>query len=229
LKFFSQPAVNYLRRWDKIAAQRPDLMIAISSEVQKRIKRYYQRDSFLIYPSAGFNRENKPEQKKDFYLVVNRLVPYKKTDLAVKVFNTLGQTLYIVGTGSEESKLKRIAKKNIKFLGEVSESKLVDYYRKAKALIFPQEEDFGIAAVEAQSLGTPVIAYKAGGSLDTVIEGETGIFFKEQTEESLISAIKRFQNLKFEKEKLRKNAERFSEKVFKRQFLSIINNYINKN
>ena len=146
-------------------------------------------------------------------------------DLAIKAFNKLGLPLLIVGSGSEEGRLRRLSKRNIKFVGEVSDKKLADYYRRCKSLIFPQEEDFGIVAVEAQASGTPVIAFSSGGALDTVISGKTGIFFKRQTVSSLISAVRKFQSLRFDIRELRKNAEAFSKERFKREFLSTVNNY----
>ncbi len=226
LKLISKPVVNYLRDWDKIAAQRPDKMIAISHAVKKRIKKYYNRHSEVIFPPVELNhfrknisdKSDKKERKK-FFLVVSRLVPYKMVDLAVSAFNELGLSLVIVGTGSEEEKLKNMAKDNIKFVGHLTDAKLADYYKKCAAFIFPQEEDFGIVALEAQAAGTPVIAYKAGGALDTVIEGKTGVFFDKQNKESLIRAVKKFEKLSFNQKDLIKNAERFSKQRFKREIL----------
>jgi glycosyltransferase involved in cell wall biosynthesis len=157
-------------------------------------------------------------ENKKYYLVVNRLVPYKRVDLAINAFNELGYPLYVVGTGSEEGKLKGLAKNNIKFFGQVNDKKLAELYSGAKALIMPQEEDFGIVAVEAQSFGVPVIAYKKGGAVDTVINGKTGILFDRQTTKSLIAAVKKFEKTKFVVDNLYTNAERFSKKIFKEKF-----------
>lgn len=224
-KGISGPAVAYLRKWDKVAANRPDVMIAISTEVKRRIKKYYNRDSEIIFPpvnttslhSAVVNRH-----KKNYFLVVSRLVPYKRVDLAVEAFNQLDLSLVVVGTGSEEFKLKFRASRNIKFVGEASEKDLAKYYQGAQALIMPQEEDFGIAAVEAQATGTPVIAYKKGGALDTVIDGKTGVFFEKQTVENLIKAIKLFGNLAIKPEDCIENVKRFSKETFKRQLLAMV-------
>ncbi|MEJ2347771.1 MAG: glycosyltransferase, partial [Patescibacteria group bacterium] len=193
LHFLSRPAVNYLRNWEKVASQRPDQMVAISQEVRKRIKKYYNRKSEVIFPPVELERfkiDPKNNKRKDFFLVVSRLVSfYKKVDLAISAFNDLGLPLYVVGTGGSEKRLKAMAKGNIKFLGHLTDAKLADYYKKCTALVFPQEEDFGIVALEAQAAGAPVIAYKKGGALDTVIEGKTGVFFDKQTKESLIKAV----------------------------------------
>jgi glycosyltransferase involved in cell wall biosynthesis len=157
-----------------------------------------------------------------YYLIVNRLVPYKRVDLAISSFNKLGLPLVVIGKGSEESRLKSMANKNIKFVGEVSEKELSKYYQNAKALIMPQEEDFGIVAVEAQSFGVPVIAYKKGGALDTVIDGKTGILFKNQNVESLMQAVKKFDRMSFNERVLKENAKRFSFDVFKEKILNQI-------
>ena len=227
LKFTAKSAVSYLRYWDKIAAQRPDVMVGISREVCKRIKKYYGRESELIYPPVDLEkfeiRNTKYEKsKRGFFLVVSRLIPYKRVDLAVEAFNELGLRLVVVGIGSEERKLKRMAKKNIRFVGELTDDKLADYYRRCTALVFPQEEDFGIVTVEAQAAGAPVIAFKAGGALDTVIDGKTGVFFEKQTVASLVKAIKKFKHLRFNGKDLMKNAEKFSKENFKRRFIRLI-------
>ena len=225
---FSKPMVEHLRRWDKIASKRPDTIIGISKEVQKRIKRYYNRESGLVYPpvdigrrkvgDVGVIREIGEGTMKDYFLVVSRLVPYKKVDLVVETFNRLGLPLVVVGTGKEEKRLRKMAKGNIRVVGEVGEVRLGEMYKNAKAFIFPQEEDFGITAVEAQSYGIPVIAFKKGGALETVIHGKTGMFFEEQTIESLGKAIKGLRDLRFKKDDLRKNAQKFSKEKFQREF-----------
>jgi len=221
VRFASQPIINYLRKWDKKTAKKPDVMIAISSEVQKRIKRYYNRKSNIIFPPVKLSIDRSIDTNyKKHYLVVSRLVGYKKVDLAVKTFNELGYPLVVVGTGREESKLKSIAKRNIKFIGQVSDKELIKYYQKAKALIMPQEEDFGIVAVEAQSFGVPVIAYKKGGAQDTVIDGKTGVLFNSQTVDSLIKAIAKFDKISFNHRYLVKNAKKFSKENFKSRFLA---------
>lgn len=231
LMFLTKPIINYLKSWDRIAGNRPDKIIAISTEVQKRIKKYYDRDSEIIFPpSSNLDRKNSflrvssktshsfllnPDSK--YFLVVSRLVKYKKVDIAIKVFNKLNLPLVIVGVGSGEKYLKSIANKNIKFVGKVSDEELFSYYKQAKALIMSQDEDFGIVAVEAQSFGIPVIAYKSGGAIDTVIDERSGIFFDKQTEESLTLAVEKFGKMKFNKVELQNNAKRFSKSEFERQ------------
>jgi glycosyltransferase involved in cell wall biosynthesis len=234
LKLVSKPIVSYLRGWDKIAGQRPDRMIAISTAVKQRIKKYYGRDSEVVFPPIGnFNLHRKklllrgPSAASrnffdDAFLVVSRLVPYKRVDLAIKVFNQLGWPLMIVGTGSEEKRLKSMSKsKNIKFFGEISEQRLAELYAGAKALILPQEEDFGLVAIEAHSLGTPVIAFKKGGALDSVIEDKTGIFFDRQTPESLMAAVKKFDKMDFNHGELIHYAKKFSKEKFQRSLIRL--------
>ncbi len=228
LKYISGPVVNYLRAWERMAAKRPDVMVAISTEVKNRIKKYYRRNSEIIFPpvskSNTLNPKFKINPKGKHYLLVSRLdFGYKKVDLVIETFNRLRLPLVIVGTGREEVKLKCLAKSNIKFAGRVSEEKLKKYYQNAKALIMPQEEDFGIVAVEAQMYGVPVIAYKKGGVIDTVIPGKTGIFFEEQKPESLADAIKRFEKMKFRKNDIIKNAKKFSVGRFRKELLALIN------
>lgn len=224
----TRPLVWYLRKWDRMAAQRPDEMIGISNAVRERIDKYYQREAEVIFPPVEvdkFKIKDPKSKRENFYLIVGRLIPYKKADLAVRTFNKLGLPLVVVGSGSEEARLKKMAKPNIKFVGELTDAKLADYYRKCTALIFPQEEDFGIVVLEAQAAGAPVIAYKAGGALDTVIDGETGIFFKKQTVQSLVKAVKRFEDLRFDSDKLTTNAQRFSKNNFKKNFARLVRKY----
>ena len=227
LKFISKPVINYLKVWDKIAASRPDEFIAISTEVKKRIKKYYDRGSKVIFPPVST-----PEvaianhSRSGYFLIVSRLVGYKRVDLAVKAFNKLKLPLVVVGTGSQANNLKLIAGNNIKFTGEVSEEALIKYYQGAKALILPQEEEFGIVSVEAQSFGVPVIAFKKGGALDSVVEGRTGIFFLKQEVDSLVSAVAQFnQRPVFDRPSLVKNARRFSKDNFKKTILNLLNKY----
>jgi glycosyltransferase involved in cell wall biosynthesis len=238
IKYLSQPFIKYLRFWDKIAAQRPDVMIAISTEVQKRIKKYYGRDSTTIFPPVEieqFSIRNSQLRKKktsdqllstNYYLVVSRLVPYKKVDLVIEAFNELGYPLVVVGTGWEEKKLKGKANNNVIFTGYLTDKELAGYYQKARALIFPQEEDFGLVAVEAQAAGVPVIAYKKGGSIDTIIDGKTGIFFENQTVAEIVNAVKRFVQMNFDTIKIRKNAQKFSKEIFIREFFLLIDKFL---
>jgi len=223
-KVIAKPFVNYVRNWDQMAAWRPDVMIAISRVVQKRIKKYYKRNVELIFPPLSLDnrKEIKRTSGKEFYLVVSRLVAYKKVDLAIKTFNKLKVPLVIIGTGEQEEKLKRLANSNISFVKNLTDEDISHYYFNTKALIMPQVEDFGLVAVEAQFYGTPIIAYNKGGVKDTVTDGVTGILFKKQTTKSLLSAIKRFEKLSFSKEKLTQNAQRFRTSIFKRKLITLI-------
>lgn len=227
LRFIAGPIISYLRKIDKIAAQRPDEMIAISTEVQKRIKKYYKRDSEIIFPPTRLttNRLQTTVDRRlktvDYFLLVSRLVYYKKVDLAVRAFNKNGLPLVIVGTGSEERKLKALARPNIKFVGFVAERELPEYYKNCMALIFPQEEDFGLVAVEALSFGKPVVAFKAGGALDIVQDGKNGLFFDKQTVESLNNAVKRFAKVKWNNDIIVFTASKFSRARFKKEWLRL--------
>jgi len=230
-KLISKPAVLYLRHWDKHASKRPDVYIAISNEVKKRIKKYYQRDSHLVFPPLSTILNNQSKKKitgKNYFLVVSRLVAYKRVDIAIKAFNILGWPLKIIGTGKEEQNLKKIAKKNIDFLGNVKEEDLALFYKNAKALIFPGVEDFGLVMVEAQSFGIPVIAFKKGGALDIIREGETGDFFEKQNARSLIEKLKKINWKRYNTKLSIKNSKRFLEDKFKRDFLSIIEKELKK-
>lgn len=223
LKAVAKPFVNHLKKWDKKVVKKPDVIVAISSEVQRRIQKYYKRDSIVIFPPVNVSMYQYIETNKKYYLVVSRLVGYKMVDLAVKALNELGYPLVIIGDGWQKWKLKLMANKNIKFVGNISEKKLIEYYKGAKALIMPQEEDFGIVALEAQSYGVPVIAYRRGGVLDTVVHGKTGILFKNQNVESLVSAIKKFEKMTFKYRHLITNARRFSKIRFQKDFFDLIN------
>lgn len=233
LRIISKPAVYYLKKWDKIASKRPDFYLAISEEVQKRIKKYYNRDSIVIYPALELDllkiREEKTKSKlSPYFLIVSRLVSYKRVDLAIQAFNNLGSSLKIVGTGSEEKKLKRMANPNIEFLGDLTDDRLVSYYKGCLALIFPGREDFGLTILEAQSFGKPIIAFKAGGALETVIEGKTGKFFYPQTAEALIEIIRKFEKEEFNPNYCKRQADEFRFEEFKKKFTEAINKIIKK-
>lgn len=231
----TKPIVRYLQNYDKIIAQRPDSIIAISRTVQDRVKQYYDLESRVIYPPVDTDKfkvqsvKFKVKEENDFYLVVSRLVKYKRVDLVVNAFNELGWDLVVIGTGAEEKKLKNIAKPNIHFLGQLTDEAIVGYYQKCVAVIFPTEEDFGIVPLEAQACGKPVIAYRQGGATETVIEGKTGEFFDQQTVESLKAVLLKFNPEKYQPTDCRKQAERFSKERFKKEFLRTVNFYISAN
>lgn len=226
----------YLQSWDKESTSRVDYFIADSENVRERIQKRYHRDAEVIYPPVDtdfFTQAKACDYKEEitlnsqlstmnYYLIVSAFAPYKKVNLAIEAFNILGYPLKIIGSGQEEKKLKKLAKNNIEFLGWLANDELKKYYQNCKALIFPTEEDFGIVPVEAQACGKPVIAFGKGGALETIIEEETGIFFSEQTAESLIKAIKQFETLKFDQNKIRENVLRFDHKIFKKKIQSFI-------
>lgn len=211
-----------LRKWDLKASQRPNYFIANSINVQNRIKKYYNRDSIVIYPPVDTDFFQPTGNKKDYFFTASRLEPYKKIDLVVQVFNNLGWPLKIAGTGTQLERLKFSAKSNIEFLGRISDEELRKYYSEAKAFIFPAEEDAGIMPLEGQACGTPVVAYRAGGSLETVIEGKTGEFFDNQTVESLEQVLKNFYVSKYDPQKIRLNALKFDKRIFQEKLQKFI-------
>jgi len=215
--------MNYIRIWDREAALRADELICNSKFVAKRIKKYYNRKASVIYPPVD-TKNFCPSMglADDYFVMVGRLLSYKRFDIAIKAFNKLKKPLKIIGDGPEMKKLKKLAKKNIEFLGELSGEKLREYYQNCKALIFPQEEDFGIVALEVMACGRPVIAYRGGGALESIKEGETGIFFNEQTPESLIKVIKSFRADNFDSQKIRKRALKFSKEKFKKKIKEFV-------
>jgi glycosyltransferase involved in cell wall biosynthesis len=208
------PVLSALRLWDQNAAQRVDKFAAISRAVQQRIRKFYGADSTVIYPPVETARFEAGETQ-DYFLIVSRLIPYKRIDLAVEAFSELGLPLVIIGDGRDRAALEASANANVRFLGRLSNAELTKWMAGARAFIFPGEEDFGITPLEAASAGVPVIAYGAGGALDTVIEGQTGIFFNEPTSESLSRAVQRFESIYFDKERIHHHATLFDEDVFK--------------
>jgi len=223
VKIALPPLITYLRLWDKEASYRVDEFVAISNFVKDRITKYYSRDAQVVYSPVNVSKFSISQNIGDYFFMAGRLVSYKKFDLAIKVFNKLGWSLKIAGIGPETAKLKKLAGKNIEFLGLVSDEKLAGLYGQAKAFIFPQEEDFGITPLESMASGRPVIAYRSGGAVETVIEGETGIFFDEQTEESLVAALKGFNADNFDPEKCLEQAMKFDIPVFKENILKHLN------
>jgi glycosyltransferase involved in cell wall biosynthesis len=206
----------YVKRWDLKASKRPDIMYAISTEVQKRIKKFYGRESGLLYPPADIERfTNSGTQKRSGFVTFGRQVQHKRFDLAIAACNEAQVPLTVVGNGPEHDRLKRMAGANITFKTNVPDEDMVKYISTAEAFIFPNEEDFGIVAVEAQAAGTPVIAYRAGGALDTVVEGVTGEFFDEQTSASLAKVIRGFNYKIYNTRSITEQADRFSAENFR--------------
>lgn len=255
-KAVAWPFVAYLRKWDRAAAQRPDAFISISKEVAQRVKRYYGRESVVVYPpgdffargpvssfppasaprlSASLRAVGSPSsaatpfiKKENYFLVVSRLVPYKRVDLAIAACNKLKLPLKIIGTGSEEDRLKDMAGPTIEFLGNTTDEILLEYYKHCLAVIFPGHEDLGLVPIEAQSFGKPVIAFKAGGALETVVEGKTGEFFYPQNTKSLIVAIQKFQKMKYNTKDCVAQAEKFGFTRFKSAFMKTIEKQLQK-
>jgi len=226
-----------LRRWDQSTVSRVDRFVANSRNVAERIKRIYGAESDVVYPpvDVDFYRQAPVFGKREGYLVVSAFAPYKKIDLAIKVFNERGERLLIVGAGEDRARLKAMAGPTIQFEKPVSRERLRELYLRATALIYPGEEDFGIIPVEAMACGTPVIAYGRGGALETVIplrdsftESPTGVYFDNQTPDSLNSAIDKFENDadKFKEEALRGHAEKFSAKLFEEKMGKLIDEFL---
>ncbi len=222
LKRALRPLIRLLRRWDYQAAQRVHHFVAISHEIQARIKRFYGRPSIIIYPPVETGRFQPSPTHDDYYLIVSRLVPYKRIDLAIRAFNQLRLPLLIAGTGRDRAALEAMAGPTISFLGYVPDAELPRLFARCRAYILPGVEDFSIAPVQAQAAGRPVIAFGAGGALDTVVEGQTGAFFYEPTPEALADAVRNFNPEDVDPQLCRANAERFAAPLFRerlRQFI----------
>jgi len=225
LRYGIKPILSRLREWDKHVSVLPHEMYAVSKHIAKKIKLHYDRDAEVLYPPARTDFFYPSQTKEDFYLAVGRLLHYKRFDLIISAFNILGVSLKILGSGPEYKRLRAMAHKNIEFLGRVPDETLRDYYSSARALIFPQQEDFGLVAVEALSCGTPVIAFRRGGGAEEIVEeGENGIFFEEQTVESLMASIHAFEKIHFNGERCRTSALRFSSEQFKTRVNYIVDN-----
>ena len=224
---------NYLRKWDVKSSRRVNRFVAISKYVAERIKKHYNREPDIIFPPVDCSYFKSSSSSGDFYLMVSPLAPNKRVDIGINAFNKLGIPLKVIGSGQEESRLRGIANRNIELMGWQSDETVRDHYAACKALIFPGIDDFGIVPLEAQASGKPVIAYGGGGALETIIpidndkleiksengqsENATGIFFYEQTPESLAQAVLHFEDIKdsFNKQEIRKNAKFFDRAIFK--------------
>ncbi len=219
-----KPLIAGLRRWDFAAAQRLNHFIAISTDIQQRIRRYYQRDSTIIFPPVDCSRFQPvpAHEVEDYFLVVSRLIPYKRIDLAVQAATRLNLPLKVGGRGRDLDRLKALAGPTVEFLGYVSDEELPSLMAKCKAFLFPGLEDFGITPVQAQAAGRPVIAYKGGGALDTVIPDVTGEFFDELTVESLATAMSHFEAAKYDAGTIRAHALKFDTPLFKQQIQDYI-------
>jgi glycosyltransferase involved in cell wall biosynthesis len=223
--------LNRIQRWDLITSTGPDYFIANSNHIAKRIKKYYDRESTVIHPPVDVDKFTLNTEKESYYLTASRMVPYKRMDLIVDVFNDMpDRKLVVIGHGPELNKIKAKAQKNIEIIGYQSKIKLNEYMHKARAFVFAAEEDFGIIVVEAMACGTPVIAWNYGGTAESVVDGKTGILFNNQTKESIISAIGEFENASdtFNPELIREHAQKFSRKNFEDNISKFINDKANK-
>jgi len=209
-RLLAAPLLAALRRWDRRTARRVDRFVAISRHVQDRITRFYGRESDVVYPPVDtdfFTCSTAP--REDFDLVVSAMVPYKRVDLAIDAYNATGRALRIVGLGTESPALQARAGTHIDFLGWQSDEAIRDLYRRARMLIFPGEEDFGIVPLEAQACGCPVVAFRKGGALETVVDGQSGVFFDRQEPAALTAAIEACAATDWNREAIRSHAERF--------------------
>jgi glycosyltransferase involved in cell wall biosynthesis len=224
LGFFSRriipPIIHRLRIWDESSSHRVDHFVANAKAVADRIHRYYRRVADVIHPPVDTEFFKPGQVEEDYFLIVSALVPYKRIDLAVETFNRTGQHLKIVGHGPEYKKLKKRAHSNVEFFGAVSSEDLLQTYQKARALVLPGEEDFGINSLESQACGVPVIAFGRGGATETVLSGETGFLYVEAGIEGLSSALDKFKDMNFNKTTIRANAIKFSRDTFKTKISS---------
>lgn len=218
------PLLKSYQKIDKIYAFRPDYFLAGSKNVQAKIKKHYHRPSILVYPGIDLS-QFKPikNPSADYFLVVSRLVPHKKVDLAIKACRQLKLPLKIVGTGRQFSGLKKYQSRHLQFLGQVNQSRLVSLYQNCSALICPQHEDFGLTPIEAMACGRPVIALNQGGFKETIKNKKTGLLFPHQTTATLVSALKKFNSKNFKPEICRRQAQKFSQKSFMLNFKKLVN------
>jgi glycosyltransferase involved in cell wall biosynthesis len=226
VKIYALFVNGFMRRYDYKRAQKVDYFIANSQEVKKRIEKFYGKKADVVYPPVEIVKVGGERSKKNYFLAGGRLTAAKNFDLIIKAFNRLELPLFIYGRGPLGNYLRSIAKGNIRFLGEVTDKEVGRLYARARGYIVAQkDEDFGITPVEAMGQGTPVIAYRGGGYLESVVEGKTGIFFDKLDEESLINAIKKFEKMKFDPEVCVSQAKKFSKEHFKREIVSLITKY----
>lgn len=225
LSLYIRILFSKIRLWDYYSSRRVDYWLANSENVKKRIKKYYRANSDIIYPASDLAAPNNISKSNNYYLIVSRLSPYKKIDLAINAFNTNGKKLKIIGEGSDFKRLKQIAKENIEFLGYLNNNDVIKYLSECKALIFPGEEDFGLTPIEAMSAGRPVIAFRKGGVIESVEENKTGVFFDQDNADSLNKAISYYEDNSdlFKPEYCQKRAEIFSKQRFIKEFKEHIN------
>jgi glycosyltransferase involved in cell wall biosynthesis len=214
--------MGYVRRWDRRATDRVHVFIANSRETRTRLQRYYGRPAHVVYPPIDTTFFVPQEEQGDYFLVVSRLVSYKRVDVAIQAFARLGLPLKVVGAGRAMRKLAKIAGPTVELLGWQSRERLRDLYAGCRGLVLPGKEDLGMTALEAQSAGRPVIAYGEGGALETVIPRETGLHFVPQTVDALINAVQVFQGMSWDKERIRRNALQYKRSIFLREMDQIV-------
>ncbi|MEJ2193004.1 MAG: glycosyltransferase, partial [Nitrospirota bacterium] len=225
--------LNRIRNWDRRTADRVSHFIANSRYIAERINRAYGRTAHVVYPPVDTNLFTLHREKEDFYLAVSRMVPYKRMDVIVEAFaNMPDKRLLVIGEGPESAKVREKAAgaRNVQILGYRPLEEMRDYMQRARAFVFAAEEDFGIVAVEAQACGTPVIAYGKGGASETVIPGRTGVFFEEQSSESLSRAVEYFEHARkdMDPEEIRRHAEKFSAERFRMEFRDYVENCLSR-
>ncbi len=225
VRAFLPPFLAYLRRWDRRAADGVDHFIAISQEVRRRIAQVYGREAVIIYPPVDTERYALAGRVDDYYLMLGRLVPYRRIDLLIAAFNRLGRPLVIAGDGRDRQRLEALAGPTITFLGYVPDDDVPDLLARCRAFLFPGEEDFGIAPIQAMAAGRPVIAYAAGGALDTIVPG-TGVHFSEQSVEAIMAAVRDFEPDDCNSVFIRRHARRFDRSVFRRQLLAFLHAHV---
>ncbi|WP_245933891.1 glycosyltransferase [Candidatus Ulvibacter alkanivorans] len=229
LRFMLYPMIAIMRKMDIKDAQKPDHIIANSVFVKDWVKKIYNREADVIYPPVDLSKFTLETDKEDYYVAVGRIEPYKRFDIVVDAFNETNRKLIVVGDGSQLNSLKLRANDTISFVGFVDASEVFKYISKAKGFIHAGIEDFGIAPIEAQACGTPVIAYGYGGVLETIIENKTGVFFREESKESLLEAIDAFEKVQFDYHKICENAQRFSKEKFESAMETYVAQKINDN
>lgn len=223
LTWLVRSMLHFIRMWDSRTAAGVDAFMANSRFIARRIEKVYRRNAAVVYPPVNIERFDTCHEKKNYYVTASRLVPYKRMDLIIEAFNGMPEReLVVIGDGPELPKLKRMAGPNVKVLGWQPQAVLKEHLEQARGFVFGGEEDFGIILLEAQACGTPVIAYGRGGALETVVENRTGLFFGEQSAESLQGAIEEFETREWNANTCRSNAERFSTKIFRDRFQQFV-------